>query len=234
MRLDKAIARNGLTRQMAKKAIAGGRARVNGKVVLDPSYHLRPEDEALLDGENARAPEHVHLMLYKPAGYLTATEDARGGRTVLDLLPEKIRMRKVGPVGRLDKDVTGLLILTTDGQLAHRLISPKWDVEKTYYAEIEGEIDDACVRRFAEGVPLKEFTCKPARLERAGAGACRVYVSEGKYHQVKRMIAACGATVTFLKRVQLGGVRLDESLAPGEFRELTEEELGALRPPDGL
>lgn len=234
MRLDKAIARNGLTRQMAKKAIAGGRARVNGNVVLDPGYLLKPEDEVLLDGENARAPENVHLMLHKPAGFLTATEDARGKRTVLDLLPEKIRMRKVGPVGRLDKDVTGLLILTTDGQLAHRLISPKWDVEKTYYAEIEGEIDDECVRRFAEGVPLKEFMCKPARLERAGAGACRVYVSEGKYHQVKRMIAACGATVTFLKRVQLGGVRLDESLAPGEFRELTEEELGALRPPDGL
>lgn len=234
MRLDKAIARNGLTRQMAKKAIAGGRARVNGNVVLDPGYLLKPEDEVLLDGENARAPENVHLMLHKPAGFLTATEDARGERTVLDLLPEKIRMRKVGPVGRLDKDVTGLLILTTDGQLAHRLISPKWDVEKTYYAEIEGEIDDECVRRFAEGVPLKEFTCKPARLERARAGACRVYVSEGKYHQVKRMIAACGATVTFLKRVQLGGVRLDESLAPGEFRELTEEELGALRPPDGL
>ena len=232
MRLDKAIARNGLTRQMAKKAIAGGRARVNGNVVLDPGYLLKPEDEVLLDGENARAPENVHLMLHKPAGFLTATEDARGERTVLDLLPEKIRMRKVGPVGRLDKDVTGLLILTTDGQLAHRLISPKWDVEKTYYAEIEGEIDDECVRRFAEGVPLKEFTCKPARLERAGAGACRVYVSEGKYHQVKRMIAACGATVTYLKRVQLGNVRLDESLAPGEFRELAAEELASLRPPD--
>lgn len=228
MRLDRAIAQNGLTRQTAKKAIAGGRVRVNGKVVLDPGYHLRPEDEALLDGENARAPEHVHLMLHKPAGFLTATEDARGGRTVLDLLPEKIRMRKIGPVGRLDKDVTGLLILTTDGQLAHRLISPKWDVEKTYYAEIEGEIDDACVRRFAEGVPLKEFTCKPARLESAGAGACRVYVSEGKYHQVKRMLAAVGHPVLRLKREKIGPVALDPALGEGEFRPLTPGEEAAL------
>ena len=182
----------------------------------------------LLDGENARAPEHVHLMLHKPAGFLTATEDARGERTVLDLLPEKIRMRKVGPVGRLDKDVTGLLILTTDGQLAHRLISPKWDVEKTYYAEIEGEIDDECVRRFAEGVPLKEFTCKPARLERAGAGACRVYVSEGKYHQVKRMLAAVGHPVLRLKREKIGPVALDPALSEGEFRPLTPGEEAAL------
>lgn len=228
MRLDKAIARNGLTRQMAKKAIAGGRARVNGNVVLDPGYLLKPEDEVLLDGENARAPENVHLMLHKPAGFLTATEDARGERTVLDLLPEKIRMRKVGPVGRLDKDVTGLLILTTDGQLAHRLISPKWDVKKTYYAEIEGEIDDECVRRFAEGVPLKEFTCKPARLERAGAGACRVYVSEGKYHQVKRMLAAVGHPVLRLKREKIGPVALDPALSEGEFRPLTPGEEAAL------
>lgn len=228
MRLDKAIARNGLTRQMAKKAIAGGHARVNGNVVLDPGYLLKPEDEVLLDGENARAPENVHLMLHKPAGFLTATEDARGERTVLDLLPEKIRMRKVGPVGRLDKDVTGLLILTTDGQLAHRLISPKWDVEKTYYAEIEGEIDDECVRRFAEGVPLKEFTCKPARLECAGAGACRVYVSEGKYHQVKRMLAAVGHPVLRLKREKIGPVALDPALSDGEFRPLTPGEEAAL------
>ena len=137
-------------------------------------------------------------------------------------------MRKVGPVGRLDKDVTGLLILTTDGQLAHRLISPKWDVEKTYYAEIEGEIDDECVRRFAEGVPLKEFTCKPARLERAGAGACRVYVSEGKYHQVKRMLAAVGHPVLRLKREKIGPVALDPALSEGEFRPLTPGEEAAL------
>ena len=162
------------------------------------------------------------------AGIAKRGKCARGERTVLDLLPEKIRMRKVGPVGRLDKDVTGLLILTTDGQLAHRLISPKWDVEKTYYAEIEGEIDDECVRRFAEGVPLKEFTCKPARLERAGAGACRVYVSEGKYHQVKRMLAAVGHPVLRLKREKIGPVALDPALSEGEFRPLTPGEEAAL------
>lgn len=228
MRLDKAIAQNGLTRQEAKKAVAGGRARVNGRVILDPGYILKPEDEVLLDGENARAPKHVHLMLFKPAGVLTATEDARGERTVLDLLPEKIRMRRVGPVGRLDRDVTGLVLLTTDGQLAHRLISPKWDVEKTYYAEIEGDIDGECVRRFAEGVKLKDFTCKPARLETAGAGACRVYVSEGKYHQVKRMLAAVGRPVLRLKREKIGPVALDPALGEGEFRPLTPEEEAAL------
>ncbi len=228
MRLDKAIAQNGLTRQMARRAIAGGRARVNGRVILDPGYPLKPEDEVLLDGENARAPEHIHLMLHKPAGFLTATEDARGERTVLDLLPEKIRMRRVGPVGRLDRDVTGLLILTTDGQLAHRLISPRWDIEKAYYAEIEGEIDDECVRRFAEGVPLKDFTCKPARLEKAGPGACRVYVSEGKYHQVKRMLSAVGHPVLRLKREKIGPVALDPTLGEGEFRPLTPAEEAAL------
>ena len=226
MRLDKALSLAGYTRSEAKAMIARGRVCVAGEVVRDAGRNVQTGD-VTLDGMPIDAREELYLMLHKPAGVVTATEDKRLP-TVVSLLPESYRRRKIGPVGRLDKDVTGLLILTTDGQLAHRLISPKWDVEKTYYAEIEGEIDDECVRRFAEGVPLKEFTCKPARLERAGAGACRVYVSEGKYHQVKRMLAAVGHPVLRLKREKIGPVALDPALSEGEFRPLTPGEEAAL------
>ena len=229
MRMDKAITRNGLTRQMAKKAIAGGRARVNGNVVLDPGYLLKPEDEVLLDGENARAPENVHLMLHKPAGFLTATEDARGERTVLDLLPEKIRMRKVGPVGRLDKDTEGLLLLTNDGLLAHRLLAPRSHVDKVYYARVEGALEPADAAAFAAGMTLGDgLECLPAGLEILSPGECLVTLREGKFHQVKRMLAARGKQVTYLKRLSMGPLRLDPELTPGAFRMLTAEEKKAL------
>ena len=166
-------------------------------------------------------------------GVITASRDERHG-TVLELFPESLR-RGLFAVGRLDKDTEGLLLVTDDGALSHALMSPSRHVSKVYEAEFDGMLVPDAAERFGAGLTLRDGTvCRPALLELLPDGRVRVTLHEGKYHQVKRMIAACGATVTFLKRVQLGGVRLDESLAPGEFRELTEEELGALRPPDGL
>ena len=158
---------------------------------------------------------------------------ATGEHHVLSIA-ESLR-RGLFAVGRLDKDTEGLLLVTDDGALSHALMSPSRHVSKVYEAELDGTLVPDAAERFGAGLMLRDGTvCRPALLELLPDGRVRVTLHEGKYHQVKRMIAACGATVTFLKRVQLGGVRLDESLAPGEFRELSEEELGALRPPDGL
>ena len=151
---------------------------------------------------------------------------------MLELFPEKLR-RGLFAVGRLDKDTEGLLLVTDDGALSHALMSPTRHVSKVYEAEIDGELVPDAAERFASGLTLRDGTeCRPATLEQLPDGRVRVTLHEGKYHQVKRMIAACGATVTYLKRVQLGNVRLDERLAPGEFRELAAEELASLRPPD--
>ena len=236
MRLDKAVALAGLTRSEAKKAVAGGRVRVNGQVVRDPGFPAEP-DAVTLDGAPLGATAELHLMVNKPAGVLTATEDRRLP-TVLDLLPEALRRRGLGPVGRLDRDVTGLVLLTTDGQLAHRLIAPKWKAEKLYRARCEGRLGPAEVAAFAGGLALSDFTAKPARLEILSAGAdeslAEVALTEGKFHQVKRMFAAVGHPLIALERRRIGCVALDESLAPGAFRPLTEAELAGLRALCGL
>ena len=231
-RLDKLLSENGLSRKQAGQVIRAGRVRVDGEVVRDAAHALDADTvRVTLDGEALSTEKHLHLMLNKPAGYLTATEDGRGA-TVMDLLPEPLRKRGLGPVGRLDKDVTGLILLTTDGQLAHRLISPKWKMDKKYLAMVEGRLDEACVRRFLEGVPLKDFTCEPAGLRILHAGdeesLCEVTVHEGKYHQVKRMLAACGHPVLALSRRSIAGIELDKSLGEGEWRYLTEEERASL------
>lgn len=228
MRLDKLLAQNGMSRSQAGQLIRAGRVRVDGEVVRDASHALDADAARVtLDGERLSAGEHVHLMVHKPSGCLTATEDGRGP-TVMDLLPESLRRRGLGPVGRLDKDVTGLVLLTTDGQLAHRLISPRWKMDKRYVARVQGRLDDSCVRRFSEGVALRDFTCEPARLTIVQAGEesslCEVIVHEGKYHQVKRMLAACGHPVLELSRRSIAGIELDGSLRPGEWRPLTEPE----------
>ena len=208
MRLDKLLSHlNCGSRKEVQSFIRAGRVAVNGTAERDPAAKVDPDaDRVSLDGREQTYCAQRYYMLNKPAGVITASRDERHG-TVLELFPESLR-RGLFAVGRLDKDTEGLLLVTDDGALSHALMSPSRHVSKVYEAELDGTL-----------VP---------------DGRVRVTLHEGKYHQVKRMIAACGATVTFLKRVQLGGVRLDESLAPGEFRELTEEELGALRPPDGL
>ena len=230
MRLDKAVALSGMTRSEARRAIAEGRARIGGVVVRDPAAQARPED-VTLDGAAGLSAE-LHLMVHKPAGVITATEDRRLP-TVLDLLPANLRRRDLGPVGRLDRDVTGLVLLTTDGQLAHRLIAPKWKAEKLYRARCEGALTPADVDAFAAGIALADFTAKPARLVILEAGPetslADVVLTEGKFHQVRRMFAAVGHPLVALERRRIGCVTLDERLAPGEYRPLTDDEIDGLR-----
>lgn len=236
MRLDKAVSLSGLSRSEARKAIAAGRVRVCGQTVRDPGRSAEPGD-VTLDGVPIGAEAELHLMLHKPAGVVTATEDRRLP-TVLDLLPEKLRRKGLGPVGRLDRDVTGLVLLTTDGQLAHRLISPRWKAEKLYRARCEGRLCPRDVDAFAEGMALSDFTAKPAELRilsaEDDASVAEVILTEGKFHQVKRMFAAVGHPLIALERLRIGCVTLDEGLAPGEYRPLRAEELSGLRALCGL
>lgn len=230
MRLDKAVTGFGLTRAEAKKAIAAGRVTVKGAVARDPGLHAEPGDVAL-DGAAAAVPGEIHIMVNKPAGVLTATEDRRLP-TVLDLLPEEVRRRGPGPVGRLDRDVTGLVLLTTDGQLAHRLIAPRWKAEKVYRGVCEGRLTEADADAFSQGMVLSDFTARPARLTilsaEDDASLAEVALTEGKFHQVKRMFAAVGHPLKSLERRSIGPVCLDGALAPGQWRPLTEAETDAL------
>jgi 16S rRNA pseudouridine516 synthase len=225
MRLDGFLKEAGLTRKRAKAAVAAGRVTVNGVSARDPGMKLSGAARVTVDGARVAAPGHKHIMLYKPAGYVTAREDARS-RAAADLLPEALK--RLGPVGRLDKDATGLLILTSDGELAHRLITPGRGIEKRYRATVEGPLSDGDVQRMAAGIALKDFTCLPARLTILSESTAEVVVLEGKYHQVKRMFAALGHPVTALKRLSIGGVALDAALAPGEYRLLTDDETARL------
>ncbi len=238
MRLNKAVTAAGLTRTQAKDAIKRGRVSVNASCEKDCARQVSTSDEVRLDGECLDLSPHRHIMLNKPAGVITATEDARGDVTVLDLIPPKMRFKGLGPVGRLDRDVTGLVILTTDGELAHRLISPKRGIEKRYCATARGRIGEAEARAFESGIKLSDFTAKPARLEIVSASdessVCRVYVSEGKFHQVKRMFLAVGHEITALRREAIAGLELDKTLDEGKCRYLTPSEAAHLYEKAGL
>ncbi len=235
MRLDKFLAEAAnLTRKDAKTALSRGKVRVNGVTVKNGDVKVSVADEILLDGKTlSAAEEFVYLMLHKPAGVVSATEDSRD-KTVLDLLKEQEEPLYAGkaelfPVGRLDKDTEGLLLLTNDGELAHRLLSPKRHVDKTYYAKLSGEIKESAVEQFAEGIRVgKDYRALPAKLRilSVGNGVSEVEITlhEGKFHQVKRMCHEVGCEVTYLKRLSMGGLCLDETLAPGKARRLTEEE----------
>ena len=235
MRLDKFLALEGrCTRSGAKEWLRRGRVTVNGAPARDGAAAVDPEkDEIALDGEAIIYRREMHVMLNKPAGVLTAANDPRR-ETVLDLLPPAYRACGCMPVGRLDKDTTGLLLLTTDGTLAHRLIAPERHVDKVYEAEVEGALEEADIAAFAQGIPLKDFTALPARLEILGPGRGRVTVREGKYHQVKRMFGARGKPVLRLHRTAFGPLALDAGLAPGKYRELTEKEIAALYQAAGM
>lgn len=232
MRLDKYVSLTGPSRKQARGLILTGRVAVNGAVSRDCALSVSIDDRVTLDGEMLGAKSELYLMVHKPAGMLTATEDAHGQPTVIDLLPDALKKRGPGPVGRLDKDVTGLVLMTTDGQLAHRLISPKRHVEKVYRAVVSGTPDEGDAARFAAGLPLSDFTAMPARLTVIAPGneaLCEVVVTEGKFHQVKRMFAAVGHPVLRLSRLSIGGVSLDAALAEGQWRELTEDEVERLK-----
>lgn len=235
MRLDKLLAHlNCGSRKEVQAMIRAGRVQVNGAVERDPAAKVDSDSaQVMLDGQARQYQAQRYYMLNKPAGVITASRDARHA-TVLDLFPVEIR-RGLFAVGRLDKDTEGLLIVTDDGALSHALMSPTRHVYKVYEAVVEGELLPDAEARFENGLTLKDGTvCLPARLERLAGDAVqrvRVTLREGKYHQVKRMIAAVGGVVVQLRRVQLGGLRLDPALAQGAFRALTDQELALLQQP---
>ena len=229
MRLDRLLSRNGSSRKEAAALVKAGRVTVDGRAVGDASMQVDLDSARVcLDGAPLRTSKHLHLMINKPAGVLTATQDPRGQATVADYLPRSFLALEIGPVGRLDRDVTGLVLMTTDGQLAHRLISPRWEQDKIYVARVEGRLTESDAARMAGGIELKDFTCAPAKLEIIKAGEdeslCEVTVHEGKYHQVKRMLGALGHSVTALHRRSIAGIELDGALEAGQWRELTEAE----------
>lgn len=227
MRLDKLLNDAGLgSRKELKKLIKSGRVTLNGSAAVRPETQVEPEtDRVCLDGEQVQYSRFHYYMIDKPTGVLTATRDAKQ-KTVLDLLPEQLRRMGLFPVGRLDKDTSGLLLLTDDGDFAHRVISPKICVEKMYYARVEGELGQKDAEAFAQGLTLRDGTrCLPAKLELLGKDECYVTVREGKYHQVRRMLASRGTPVLELRRLTVGGLTLDESSAAGKIRELDKNDL---------
>lgn len=232
MRLDKLLAHlNCGSRKEVQAMIRAGRVQVDGVTERDPAAKVDADTaQVVLDGQAQHYQAQRYYMLNKPAGVITASRDERHD-TVLELFPEEMR-RGLFAVGRLDKDTEGLLLITDDGALSHALMSPARHVDKVYEAEVEGELVPDAAARFAAGLELKDGTvCRPAQLEAApdlGENWVRVTLREGKYHQVKRMIAAVGGVVVRLRRVELGGLTLDPALSPGAFRALTAQELTLL------
>lgn len=243
MRLDKLVAElTGMTRSQARDVIVKGRVCVNGEVKKTTAEQVKEESDVLtLDGKELTFQKFVYYMLNKPAGTVSATQD-KEAKTVLSLLSaEDKKRRNLFPVGRLDKDTEGLLLLTDDGMLSHQLISPKKHADKLYFAKLAREITEEDISVFASGMKVdEELTAMPAILRRlsdtefagflsGGGFAAAVTLQEGKFHQVKRMFAATGNEVLYLKRMAMGGVFLDETLAPGAYRPLKEEELKTLQ-----
>ncbi len=229
-RLDKLLAGTGKwSRREVKALVRQGLVRVDGRLAASAEDKLDPAAAIItVAGETISLCRFTYVMLHKPAGVLTATED-RKQPTVLDLLPPELRRIGLAPVGRLDKDTEGLLLLTNDGELAHRLLSPKYHVEKRYLARVDGELSAADAEAFARGMTLGDgLECLPAGLEVLPDRVCIVTLREGKFHQVKRMLAARGAPVLYLKRLSMGPLTLDDSLAAGAYRLLRAEEISAL------
>lgn len=233
-RLDKIIASTGkFSRREVKDLIRQGLVAVDGVTARSAEEKADPEvQEITVNGEPIGYRRYTWLMLNKPAGYLSATEDGRGA-TVLDLLPPELQKQGLFPVGRLDKDTEGLLLLTNEGGLAHDLLSPRRHVDKVYYTRVEGCLTEADCHAFAAGITLPDgLQCQSGQLEILCAGAvseAHVTIHEGKFHQVKRMLAFLGKPVVYLERVQIGNLPLDRALSRGEYRFLTAEEVADLR-----
>ncbi|MEO2259957.1 pseudouridine synthase [Paenibacillus amylolyticus] len=239
LRLDKILSHMGVgTRSELKKMVKQGRIHVDGKAVKDSGVQVNPEVNVIeADGERIVYREMIYLMLHKPPGVVSATEDNRD-KTVLDLLRKEDRVFNPFPVGRLDKDTEGLLVLTNDGPLAHDLLSPRKHVPKTYEARVLGNVDEADVQRFKAGIQLDDgYETLPAELiilgqeetEEGMISSISLIIHEGKFHQVKRMFQAVGKRVIYLKRVAMGELELASDLAIGSYRELTADELNLLR-----
>jgi len=230
-RIDKILANMGYgSRKEVKKLIKNNLIEVNGEKIKDPSINIDPEKDKIMVGDEiVNYRKFIYIMMNKPEGVVSATFD-NYDETVIDLLEEEYQVFNPFPVGRLDKDTVGLLLITNDGELNHKLISPKWKVDKVYYAEINKEVNDEDVEAFKNGIILSDgYKCMPGKLEiiKSDENGAEVYVTiqEGKFHQVKRMFEALDKKVVYLKRVKFGNISLDENLEEGEYRELTEEEL---------
>lgn len=232
-RLDKVLGNTGYgTRKEAKALVKSGEVKVNGNLVKDSAMHIDPENDYIeVSGEKLLYRKYVYIMLNKPQGVISATEDDRD-ETVVDLLEPELAVFNPAPVGRLDKDTEGLLLLTNDGDLNHRLLSPKKHVPKKYYAKISGIVTEEDVVKFAEGVVLDDgYKTMPAELKILKSDSIseiEVILHEGKFHQVKRMFESVDKKVVYLKRTEMGPLKLDENLELGEYRELTDNELEIL------
>lgn len=233
MRLDKFLVEAGLgSRTEVKALLKKKQIMVNGKVETSPKLQIDEQtDQMSYQGQTLQYEEFVYYLLNKPAGVISATEDKKH-RTVVDLLDDTARHKEVFPVGRLDIDTTGLLLLTNNGPLAHAMLSPKKHVDKVYEADIKGIMTEEDVIRFAQGIELSDHLCQPALLEilymAEQTSRVRITIREGKFHQVKRMVAACGKEVTSLKRLSMGSLELPDDLPQGSYRRLTTEELSGL------
>lgn len=230
-RLDRVVAALGLlTRSEAQGALRRGAVTVDGAPCRQSGVKVDTAAQTVaLEGRRLTGDGFVYLMVHKPAGVLSATEDRRGDPTVLDLLPEAYRRITPGVVGRLDKDTEGLILLTDNGELNHRLTSPRHHAEKRYFARLDRPVEAADAAAFAAGMELGDFTALPARLEPGTEPeACFVTIQEGKFHQIKRMFQKQGKEVQYLKRLSIGPLKLDEALQMGSFRPLTGEEISAL------
>lgn len=233
MRLDKVLHDNGFgTRSSIKKMLHKKECYVNGKRVIDGSLKIEDCDEVCIEGEILDLKKYIYIVLNKASGYITSTKDPEY-KTVMELLPPKWANRGLFPVGRLDIDTEGLLILTNDGIFAHKVISPKYNIVKKYYAKLRKEFSDKefeeVKKNFAKGVVFKNgYKCLPATLEQHEKGGYVIGISEGKYHQVKKMFLCVNNEVVYLRRISIGGLILDETLEVGKTRELTKGEVDSV------
>ncbi len=233
-RLDKILSNMGYgSRKDVKKIIKSGRVKVNGEIFKKNDVKINPyEDIIIIDGIELEYREYIYLMMNKPQDVVSSTDDP-ANRTVLDLIDEKYLIFNPFPAGRLDKDTEGLILLTNDGKLAHRILSPKNEIGKTYYVEVDGFVDESHINRFKEGIVLDDgYKTMPADLEILESDVfskIKLTIKEGKYHQVKRMFKALNMEVVYLKRLSIGKLELDEQLELGEYRELTEKEVEILK-----
>ncbi len=233
-RLDKILSNMGYgSRKDIKKIIKEGRVQVNDKIVKNNSMKIDPyKDKVTLDGMKVDYRKYIYLMLNKPKDVVSSTDDPIN-RTVLDLIDEEYLIFNPFPAGRLDKDTEGLLLLTNDGKLAHELLSPKKGVDKTYYVEVDGFVEEDHKYQFKDGILLDDgYKTLPAKLEILESNVfskVKLTIKEGKFHQVKRMFQAIDMEVIYLKRISMGNLKLDENLNPGEYRELTDEEIILLK-----
>lgn len=229
-RLDKVLSNSGFgSRKDIKKMVRAGEVRVDGKTIKDSRMHINPyEQEIVINGQILAYKAFAYLMMNKPPGVISATYDEHD-KTVIDLVPMQYRHFELFPVGRLDKDTEGLLLITNDGKLAHQLLSPKKHVPKTYYAQIQGEVSTADIDAFKQGVVLEDgYETMPAALEILEASSqskVHITIMEGKFHQVKKMFEAVGKKVVYLKRIKMGNLALDDNLALGACKEMDKEQV---------